>query len=175
MKKKIVTLIVSGILAASLWACGGDSASSSANASTPTPTSASSAASKPTEDNTPDVSPTEEPTATPSPEEAIEMSLSGLENYLLEKGVLNGNRTETAAEMVGASAGFKYADSNAEIYEFDKDSDAYKKLIETNTITLESFDYTMTPSAVNENYVLLANNDAALSQELIDAFNAYGK
>lgn len=65
------------------------------------------------------------------------VSLSGLEQYLLDTGVLSGTRTETTAEMIGAVSGFKYA--GAEIHEFDENSEDDKKMTETNTITLEDF------------------------------------
>ena len=55
-----------------------------------------------------------------------------------------GEKTETMASMIGAISGFKYADSNAEFYEYDETSDTYQAL---------------------------ASGD--VSQELIDAFNSF--
>lgn len=51
---------------------------------------------------------------------------SGMEEYLLEKGLLSGERTEMAADMVGAVSGFKYG--GTEIYEYDMESESYQTL-----------------------------------------------
>lgn len=92
---------------------------------------------------------------------------SEIENYLLEKGLLSGNRTEMAAEMVGAISGFKYGET--EIYEYADDSVELKTLSEGNSITLEGFGVEMSPVCVNENYVMFGT----ASDELIKAFEEY--
>ena len=103
-----------------------------------------------------------------------ETSLANLEEYLLSEGVLTGERTETAASMVGAVSGFKYADSGAEFYEYDESSDSYKKLSAGESIELEGMpDFTVSATAINGKYVLMASNDASIDQKLIDTFSSY--
>ena len=89
--------------------------------------------------------------------------------------MLSGTRTETAAEMIGAVSGFKYTDAGAEIYEFDENSEDYKKMVETNTITLEDFGIALSPAAINGKFALIFSNEEEADQAIIDAFNSYGK
>ena len=96
-----------------------------------------------------------------------------MEDYLLSEGVLEGERTEMAASIVGAETGFKYG--TAEIYQYDPESDAYKALEAGEGVTVEGFNMTMKPKAVNAGYALFSSASGEVSQELIDAFNAYGK
>lgn len=99
MKKKISLLLTAFLLGAALSACG------------------SNAEEKPGNENT---------AGTPVEEQVLvyrsNTTLADLEAYLLEKGVLDGERTEVEAEKVGAVDGFGYQDSNVEIYEYDTDS-----------------------------------------------------
>lgn len=159
MKKKLLTLLMALTLSASIIACGGGK-----------------------QDNTPKKTPKQEDqqkevedTSTKENENVkVETSLEGLEKYLLEKGLLTGSKTQTAAEMIGAKAGFKYLDSNAEFYEYDTNSDAYKTLVSGGSVEIEGMSgYSISAKAINEQYVLISSEN--LSQELIDAFNSYGK
>ena len=103
-----------------------------------------------------------------------ETSLSGLEEHLLSEGVLTGERTETAASMVGAVSGFKYADTGAEFYEYDEASEAYKKLSAGEAIELEGFDgFEVSATAINGKYVLITSSEGSVDQSLVDAFKAY--
>ena len=105
-------------------------------------------------------------------EEPAETTLADLETYLLDQGVLTGEKTETAASMIGATSGFKYADSNAEFYEYDENSDAYKTLSSGGSVEIEGMSgYAVSATAINGKYVLISSGD--VSQELIDAFNSF--
>lgn len=159
MKKKIIALLMASTLAFGICACGGEK-----------------------QDDTPKKTPKQEEyqkdAETPSTEEntnvEAETSLEGLEKYLLEKGLLTGSKTQTAAEMIGAKTGFKYPDSNAEFYEYDTNSDAYKTLVSSGSVEIEGMSgYSVSAKAINEQYVLISSEN--LSQELINAFNSYGK
>lgn len=90
----------------------------------------------------------------------------------MDKGVLSGEKTETMASMIGAISGFKYADSNAEFYEYDETSDAYQALAAGESVEIEGMSgFTVSAAAINGKYVLIASGD--VSQELIDAFNTF--
>lgn len=103
-----------------------------------------------------------------------ETSLSGLEEYLLSEGVLTGERTETAASMVGAVSGFKYAETGAEFYEYDETSEAYKKLSAGEPIELEGFEgFEVSATAINGKYVLITSSEGSVDQALVDAFKEY--
>lgn len=157
MKKKIITVMIAGMLALSATACGGSGDSSDA----------------PQNDSV-----QEEENAAPETEqqttveEPAETTLADLETYLLDQGVLTGEKTETAASMIGATSGFKYADSNAEFYEYDENSDAYKTLSSGGSVEIEGMSgYAVSATAINGKYVLISSGD--VSQELIDAFNSF--
>lgn len=159
MKKKLLTLLMALTLSASIIACGGKKTNDNSNQT------------KKQEDQQKEV----EDTSTKENENVkVETSLESLEKYLLEKGLLTGSKTQTAAEMIGAKAGFKYPDSNAEFYEYDTNSDAYKTLVSGGSVEIEGMSgYSISAKAINEQYVLISSEN--LSQELIDAFNSYGK
>ena len=91
-----------------------------------------------------------------------------MEDYLLDLGLLTGERTEMAAEMIGAESGFKYGD--VEIYEFDESSDSYQKLAAGKSVELEGMEgFGISAAAVNGKYVL----GGSPSEEDINAFNEY--
>ena len=91
-----------------------------------------------------------------------------MEDYLLDLGLLTGERTEMAAEMIGAESGFKYGD--VEIYEFDESSDSYQKLAAGKSVELEGMEgFGISAAAVNGKYVLVGSP----SEEVINAFNEY--
>ena len=161
MKKKIITVMIAGMLALSATACGGSGDSSDAPQNDSV---------QEEENATPEA---EQQTAEEeSAEEPAETTLADLETYLLDQGVLTGEKTETAASMIGASSGFKYADSNAEFYEYDENSDAYKTLSSGGSVEIEGMSgYAVSATAINGKYVLISSGD--VSQELIDAFNSF--
>ena len=160
MKKKIITVMIAGMLALSATACGesGDNSDVPQNDSV---------------QEEKDATPESEQQAEEEPaEEPAETTLADLETYLLDQGVLTGEKTETAASMIGATSGFKYADSNAEFYEYDENSDAYKTLSSGGSVEIEGMSgYAVSATAINGKYVLISSGD--VSQELIDAFNSF--
>lgn len=161
MKKKIITVMIAGMLALSATACGGSGDSSDAPQNDSV---------QEEENATPEA---EQQTAEEeSAEEPAETTLADLETYLLDQGVLTGEKTETAASMIGATSGFKYADSNAEFYEYDENSDAYKTLSSGGSVEIEGMSgYAVSATAINGKYVLISSGD--VSQELLDAFNSF--
>lgn len=100
--------------------------------------------------------------------EKYEGNESGIEKFLLEKNVLNGDKIEMAGDMVGAISGFKYG--NAEIYEYDTESEEYKKLESGEGIPLDGFDGVILEAiSVNNGYVLMGE----ASDELVAAFEEF--
>ena len=164
--KKILAILLAGAMIAAAGCSGGEESS--------TQDSSVSVEESREEASHEEVSQSEESSVTDesSQEEAQTESMS-MENYLLSEGVLEGERTEMAASIVGAETGFKYG--TAEIYQYDPESDAYKALEAGEGVTVEGFNMTMQPEAVNAGYALFASASGEVSQELIDAFNAYGK
>lgn len=161
MKKKLITVMIAGMLALFATACGGSGDSSDAPQNDSV---------QEEENATPEA---EQQTAEEeSAEEPAETTLADLETYLIDQGVLTGEKTETAASMIGATSGFKYADSNAEFYEYDENSDAYKTLSSGGSVEIEGMSgYAVSATAINGKYVLISSGD--VSQELIDAFNSF--
>ena len=158
MKKKFLALIITSMMVASLSACGNDSEKS--------------ASVEKQEQSNEEAQPEEQANEEEPVAEPAETTLADLETYLLDKGVLTGEKTETLASMIGAVSGFKYADSNAEFYEYDENSDAYKTLSSGGSVEIEGMSgYAVSATAVNGKYVLIASGD--ISQELIDAFNSF--
>ena len=96
-----------------------------------------------------------------------EIPLYKLESYLLEKGVLSGEKTEADTEFMRAKAGFQYADSNVEIYEYDRNSSMYDILASGGSIGFDGKG-PFRAEAVNGKYVLIATGE--ISQELRHAF-----
>lgn len=92
---------------------------------------------------------------TPQPEAQSEPTLADIENYMLDNGMLSGNRIQMAADMVGAIDGFKYSDSGVEIYEYDTESETYITLSGGGEIELKGMSgYTVGCVAVNGKFVL---------------------
>lgn len=95
--------------------------------------------------------------------------INDMEKYLLEENLLTGERTEMAANMVGAISGFKYG--SAEIYEYDTESEQYKTLSSGGAIGVEGFaGISVSATAINGKYVLIGQN---LSEDFITAFKDY--
>lgn len=89
---------------------------------------------------------------------------------MLDEGALTGERTQMAAEMVGAVDGFKYDESNAEIYEYDVTSENYMKLSNGEQIQIEGMEgFFVDAVSVNGKFVLMGTP----SQETTDAFNSF--
>lgn len=119
----------------------------------------------------------EDPTGTPVNSDTktgdkVESSfkkLSDVENYFIEKGLVTGEKTLVEASMIGALNGFKYVDSDVEVYEYDLDSEQYKGLVENNTVEVEGFGMEIIASAINGKYVLFCEN-AENKEEIINNF-----
>ncbi len=172
--KKNLALILCLLLCVSLLAACGSSDETSAAATT-----AAAAETEGTETEAPTAAETEAPTAaeTTAAETVAETTAAdtqgnaagqSMEDYLLGLGLLTGERTEMAAEMIGAESGFKYGD--VEIYEFDESSDSYQKLAAGESVELEGMEgFGISAAAVNGKYVLVGSP----SEEVINAFNEY--
>ena len=171
MKKRLFVTLAVVLLLFSQSAC------SSGTPSQPSTTSATPNAETPTE------APTESPLETngkvndatvaePQTETAgsSEKTISDLEEYMLREGVLSGTRTQMAAEMIGAISGFKYSDSNAEIYVYDVESEEYIALSKGESIELQGLPgFAQSAVAVNGPFALFGEP----SQELIDCFKSF--
>lgn len=101
-----------------------------------------------------------------------ENTLEDMESWLLEEGVLSGERTEADAELMRAEDGVKYADSNVEIYEYDINSDTYNNLKSGASVGFDNAG-PFSAKAVNGKYVLIATGE--VSEELVDAFKNFEK
>ncbi len=101
-----------------------------------------------------------------------ENTLEDMESWLLEEGVLSGERTEADAELMRAEDGVKYADSNVEIYEYDINSDTYNNLKSGASVGFDNAG-PFSAKAVNGKYVLIATGE--VSEELVDAFKDFDK
>lgn len=101
----------------------------------------------------------------------VTQSLDSLCQYFEESGLVSGERIEMAADMVGAISGVKYKDCNVEIYQYDTNSQKYKDLVSTGSVTLEGFNVEVTPSAIHNEYVLVCD-EAPNKDEIISAFNS---
>lgn len=99
-------------------------------------------------------------------------TLEDMESWLLEEGVLSGERTEADAELMRAEDGVRYADSNVEIYEYDINSDTYNNLKSGASVGFDNAG-PFSAKAVNGKYVLIATGE--VSEELVDAFKNFEK
>lgn len=86
-------------------------------------------------------------------------TLTDMENYLMNHGLLEGEKIEPMAIMIGALEGFKYIDSNIEVYMYDIKSEEYKDLAKKKSVTLEGFGVEMPVAAINGKFVLFYTGD----------------
>lgn len=151
MKRLLVAITVI-VLAFSLSACGEKAPSSSAKSSDP---SGASQVQSTVGDTTPAASKPESKTK-------FEQFEAGLE----DAGISYEKQT-VAADMVGASIGARYVigDGRAELYQFDPESDAYKQMKESKSLTLEGFG--AFPVEVNEEMALLLNSFSSDAQSKV--------
>ena len=116
MKKRVITALLLITLSASAVACGNGEAESSEPSQ-----SLEETVSTPEEESNVESEPDNQSEAESTPEnessEVSEKTLDDIESYLLDKGVLSGERVQMGAELIGAISGFKYKDSVGEIYE----------------------------------------------------------
>ena len=110
---------------------------------------------------------TEEVTETETTEDVKkEKSLQGLAEYLVAGNYVTGEQTEPMYTYISAIGGFKYLDSDVEVYEYDESSDVYKSILETNSVS------GLPVAAVNGPFVLIFSNNN-VNQTVVDAFNNY--
>jgi hypothetical protein len=105
-----------------------------------------------------------------APTAAATNSLEDLASYLKENNMIQGEPKGVPAEMLGAISGAKYGD--VAIYEYEKESDSYKGLIENGYVTLQGMGTKIEPSAVNDKYMLLCDK-AENRDEIIKVFMEY--
>lgn len=99
-------------------------------------------------------------------EAAKEKSLDGLATYLVDGGYVSGEQSETMYSYIGAIGGFKYLDSDVEVYEYDTASDTYTEILNNNSVS------GLKVSAINGPFILIFSNGQE-NQDVINAFNAY--
>lgn len=171
MKKKILVLLC--IVSIGICGCGSSNAVSS-NVAPSSATEKSSESKNSEKSNTDSLKSTELEVLEDSETENAERTLEGIENYMVEKGCLTGDRSEKSAELVGAISGFGYSGSEIEIYEYDTSSDSYKLIESGEDVPIEGMDdYSVHFSAVNGEFALLFSNNGDADQGIIDIFNAY--
>lgn len=92
------------------------------------------------------------------------------ESGLAKLGISYSERVTMDATYIGGETGYKYQCDGykIELYQFDPESDAYKKAESESIVTLEGFgDF----SVLAHDGLVLLNNDS-LPQEVIDLFNS---
>lgn len=162
MKKKLLTILLLFALSVSAVACGGKESESNEP-----PKTTDNQDGITSENNDSKKADTTKSDST----EATEKTIKDIEDYLLAKGVLSGERVEKAATIIGGISGFMYRDSVGEVYEYDTESEAYKKLLNGEGVSIEGMEgYTMTPVSMNGKFVLFGED---VPQDLIDAFNSF--
>ena len=108
-------------------------------------------------------------------EDKVADTLADMETYLLQKGILHGERGEVSASMIGAADGFKYPEAGIEVYEYDMASDSYKKLVAGESVEIEGMEgFSVTADAVNNKYVLIYSGEGEAGQDVLDAFSGFG-
>lgn len=169
MKKKVLTALLLLALSSGAVACGGNEPRNSESSQSSEETISTPEAEN-SESNL-EIQNEKESTSENDFTEVSEKTLEDIENFLLDKGVLAGERVQMGAELIGGIAGFKYKDSIGEIYEYDIESEEYKKLANGEEIPLQGMDgFTMKAISVNGKFVLFGDD---VPQELIDAFNSF--
>ncbi len=167
MKKKLITTLLFLALSVSTVACGNSKESVN---NEPTNVAESENAIMPTEKESEIIIGSDAEKESESID-ASEKALEDIENYLLDKGLLSGERVRMGAELIGGIDGFKYKDSVGEIYEYDVNSEEYKKLANGEEIPLQGMEgFTIKAVSVNGKFILIGDDT---SQELIDAFNSF--
>lgn len=173
MKKKIVTLLLVSTMAfGTLVGCGNnpntDSNKSNVQEEKET-TDTKEVESEEKEESVPEETAENEETE----EQTEERSIAGIEQYMLDAGYLTGERSQKAAEMLGAVEGFGY-ECGIEIYQYDTNSDTYASVAAGEEIPLQGMDgYSVKFDAVNGEFALIFSNGEEADQTVIDAFMAY--
>nr|WP_314459452.1 hypothetical protein [uncultured Clostridium sp.] len=97
-------------------------------------------------------------------------SLESLASYLKENNMIQGEAAGVPAEALGAVSGAKY--DTVAIYEYDKESDSYKSLIENGYVTIQGLGTKIEASAVNDKFMLLCDQ-AENRDDIIKVFMNY--
>jgi hypothetical protein len=179
MKRKVIYLFTMVFFVFTLTACKNSGSNNDQNNSTAAVNTVQSSASDTADNNSIESSESIENGETESQDtlevisdiEAapVSKSLNEVADYLVTKKVVSGEQTDTAAEMIGAISGFKYLDSNVEVYEYDTDSDVYKEIVKDNIVKVQGLDLKITVSAINGKYVLFCD-DAKNKDDIIGVF-----
>lgn len=152
MKKKLFTIIAASIFTLSLTGCNGGDSNSTTAATTEATTTITS---------------TEETVTESSTESAAASgTIADLAQYLIDQGAVSGEQSEAMYSYIGAIDGFKYLDSDVEVYEYDTSSDTYNEIVNTNSVS------GLTVSAINGPYILIFSN-GNVNQTVIDSFNSF--
>ncbi len=105
-----------------------------------------------------------------APTDAETKSLEDLVKYLKENNMIEGEPEGIPAHLVGAIGGSKY--DTVYLYEYDKDSDSYKSLIENGYVVVEGMGTKIEPSAINDKFMLVCER-AENKDEVIKVFMNY--
>ncbi len=155
MKKKLLLFLLMSALSITIFACGKTNQKNDA-----TDNGQESTASDEKEENS---------TTSSEPKEKIN-TLKDIEQYMIENGVLSGERTQMAVELIGAIDGFKYNDSDIEVYEYDVNSEEYISLANGEEIPLEGIEgVTIGAVSINDKFVLMGNP----SEEAVNIFESF--
>lgn len=100
----------------------------------------------------------------------VTKSLNNICEYFEKQGLVSGERTEMAGEMIGAISGVKYEESKVEIYEYNTDSEKYKELVDTGKTTLEGYNVDFHPTAINHQFVIICD-EADNNSQIIEEFS----
>lgn len=101
-------------------------------------------------------------------------SLKGMENFLINAGVLSGAREEIDPSIIGAIAGVRYPKSNVEIYQFDTSSENYNLLAmgECISVSVSGKDVYYYADSANNGFILVGLNEAD-TEAISSVFGGY--
>lgn len=97
-------------------------------------------------------------------------SLEDLAAYLKENNIIEGEPEDIPAHLAGAIGGAKY--DTVYLYEYDKDSDSYKGLLENGYVVIEGIGTKMEPNAINDKFMLICERSEN-KDEVIKVFMDY--
>lgn len=175
MKKKLVTLLlISSMAFGAFTGCGGNSNTDSNKSTSQEETKKETTNTNETkQEKKEETAPEETGESKDTEKQTEERSLAGIEQYMLNAGYLTGERTQKAAEMLGAIDGFGY-DCGVEIYQYDTNSETYASVAAGEEIPLQGMNgYSVKFNAVNGEFALVLSNGKEADQALIDTFMAY--
>lgn len=98
-------------------------------------------------------------------------SFDGLVVHMKKKKIFSGKKTRKEASMIGAKKGVAY--NGIEVYEFNKNSKAYKKMRSTKKVTLKGLNMKVKVSAINGKFALIIGNTNISKKKICKAFKNY--